>query len=262
MDGSRRRVVVGGADLNFKRDAMEIVPLFHETGVINFDYLEDILRKSLIDQLMINPRETPLLFTEPALHNKDARLKLTEFMFEKFQVPAIFITKAPVLAAFSCGRSTAVVLDSGHRSTVATPVHDGYALQKCIIKHDIAGSYLTNELSQVLEKRVEIAPRFSFKKRLYNSNGQEAFEVTRLDTAGVHPSYYQWCREEIVRDVKEEVLYVSEDPIDDRSLETIKSQTYELPDGQQISLQSERLNLSEKFFLPVRIHLGLKPLER
>jgi actin-related protein len=96
--------------------------------IVNFDYLEDILRKTLIDQLMINPRETPLLFTEPPVHNKEARLKLTEFMFEKFQVPAIFMAKAPVLAAFSCGRSTAVVIDSGHRQTIATPVHDGFAL--------------------------------------------------------------------------------------------------------------------------------------
>jgi len=101
--------------------------------------LEDILNKSLVDNLMINPKETPLLFTEPALHNKEARLKLTEFMFEKYQVPAIFIGKAPVLASFSCGRSTAVIVDSGLKSTYATPVHDGYALQKCIIKYDFGG---------------------------------------------------------------------------------------------------------------------------
>lgn len=55
--------------------------------------------------------------------------------------------------------------------------------------------------------------------------------MTRQDTSGVHPSYYNWCKEEIVRDVKEEILYVSEDPLDDRSLETIRTQTYELPDG-------------------------------
>lgn len=42
------------------------------------------MRKSLIDQLLINPRETPILFTEPSIHNKETRLKLTEFMFEKF----------------------------------------------------------------------------------------------------------------------------------------------------------------------------------
>jgi hypothetical protein len=55
--------------------------------------------------------------------------------------------------------------------------------------------------------------------------------LTSQDTSGVHPSYYNWCKEEIVRDVKEEILYVSEDPLDDRSLETIRTQTYELPDG-------------------------------
>jgi actin-related protein len=90
--------------------------------------LEDILNKSLIDNLMINPKETPLLFAESAVHNKEARIKLTEFMFEKYQVPAIFICKSPVLASFSCGRSTAIIVDSGNRTTYATPVHDGYAL--------------------------------------------------------------------------------------------------------------------------------------
>ena len=199
---------------------------------------------------MINPRDTPLIFTEGPIHNKDLRLKLTEFMFEKFQIPAIYICKAPVLAAFSCGRSTAVILDSGHKQTIATPVHDGFALQKCIIKHDIGGAYLTQELLNHIEngKKVDVAPRFSFKKKLYNNNGQEGFDVQRLDFSQVHPSYYNWCKEEIVRDVKEELLYVSEEPVDDRGLETIRSQTYELPDGQQLNFQGERVSLTEKLF--------------
>lgn len=72
-------------------------------------------------------------------------------------------------------------------------------------------------------RKTEILPRFSFKKKLINNNGQEGFDLTRLDTSGVHPSYSNWCREEIIRDVKEEVLYVSEEPLDDRGLETIRS---------------------------------------
>jgi len=39
-----------------------------------------------------------------------------------------------------------------------------------------------------------------------------------------------------VRDLKEEMLYVSEDQVDERSLETIRAMNYELPDGQQITL--------------------------
>ncbi len=96
--------------------------------IVDFDFLEEILNKSLIENLMINPKETPLIFTESPIHNKESRLKLTEYMFEKYQVPAMFICKSPVLASFSCGRSTAVILDSGLKATYVTPVHDGYAL--------------------------------------------------------------------------------------------------------------------------------------
>ena len=56
-----------------------------------------------------------------------------------------------------------------------------------------------------------------------NINGADAFEVSKVDVSGVHPSYMQWQKEEIIRDLKEEMFYVSEDPVDDRSLETIRS---------------------------------------
>jgi actin-related protein len=50
--------------------------------------------------------------------------------------------------------------------------------------------------------------------------------------------------------MKEEMFYVTEDQLDERSLETIRSHSYELPDGQQISLQSERVTFTEKMFTP------------
>lgn len=80
------------------------------------------------------------MFTENTVHNKESRMKLAEHMFEKYQIPALFLVKDPVLAAFSCGRSTALILDSGLNSTIATPVNEGYALLKCIVKHDIGGN--------------------------------------------------------------------------------------------------------------------------
>ena len=49
--------------------------------------------------------------------------------------------------------------------------------------------------------------------------------------------------------MKEEMLYVSEDPVDERSLETIRSTTYELPDGKTVSFQGERINITERMFV-------------
>lgn len=77
---------------------------------------------------MVDIKETPLLFSEPCLHNKENRMKLAEYMFEKHGVPALFLCKDAVLSAFACGRSTALVLDSAYKSTSATPVHEGYTL--------------------------------------------------------------------------------------------------------------------------------------
>eukprot|EP00352_Strombidinopsis_acuminata_P007871 CAMPEP_0176372544 /NCGR_PEP_ID=MMETSP0126-20121128/25455_1 /TAXON_ID=141414 ORGANISM="Strombidinopsis acuminatum, Strain SPMC142" /NCGR_SAMPLE_ID=MMETSP0126 /ASSEMBLY_ACC=CAM_ASM_000229 /LENGTH=55 /DNA_ID=CAMNT_0017732409 /DNA_START=436 /DNA_END=603 /DNA_ORIENTATION=- len=55
-------------------------------------------------------------------------MKLTEYMFEKHGVPALFLCKDAVLSSFACGRSTALVLDSSYNQTAATPVHEGYSL--------------------------------------------------------------------------------------------------------------------------------------
>jgi len=37
MVGSSRKVIVGGAELNFKRDRMEIQPLLSEPGISKID---------------------------------------------------------------------------------------------------------------------------------------------------------------------------------------------------------------------------------
>ena len=47
------------------------------------DIVEEILQASLVRNLHLNVRETPLLFTEASIHNKDLRLKLTEYLFER-----------------------------------------------------------------------------------------------------------------------------------------------------------------------------------
>jgi actin-related protein len=111
---------------------------------VNFDFLEKILEHSLVDNLKVPMKDTPLLFTENAVHNKELRRKLTEYMFESQEIPALFICKDAVLSSFACGRSTSLVLDSGMNRTTATPVNDGYALQKCLMQVGVGGDTLTD----------------------------------------------------------------------------------------------------------------------
>jgi len=179
--------------------------------------------------------DTPLIFTENAVHNKELRRKLTEFMFESEQVPALFICKDAVLSSFACGRSTSLVLDCGAERTTATPVNDGYALQKCLMQIGVGGSRITDQLMQWIteEQKTPVRPRYTFKRKLIKSiDNQEAFELIQKDCPYVHHSYYTWCQQEIVRQIKEDIMYVAEEQMEGIGAATqVRSQTFELPDG-------------------------------
>jgi len=71
-------------------------------------------------------------------------------MFESYGVPALFICKSPVLASFANGRPTSLVIETGFHYTTVTPVHDGYAIQKCVEKFPIGGAMIHRQLKNWL----------------------------------------------------------------------------------------------------------------
>ena len=140
--------------LRYINPKMKVKTFMKQDGTIdNFDLFEKNLNYVLEENLLLNLADHPLLFSEPSFHNKQNRIKLTEFMFEKYKIPAIYICKSAVLSGFSCGRSTCLVFDSGHNTTYAVPVCEGYALQKCLIKKNIAGDWITTQVEKNLEKK-------------------------------------------------------------------------------------------------------------
>lgn len=66
------------------------------------------------------------------------------------------MVKDPVLTTFAFGRSSGIVLDTGHRQTVVSPVIDGYVVPKGIVKHDYGGQHLTNDLFDFLTRKKEL----------------------------------------------------------------------------------------------------------
>jgi actin-related protein len=220
--------------------------------VENFDYFEKMTDELFTENLRIDPKEHPILFSEPSLHNKDNRLKLTEMMFEKYGIPSMFICKSAVLSAFSCGRSTCLVFDSGHSYTYAVPVHDGYALQKALLKFEIAGNWVTNELLKNVEnnKKIEVIPHYKFVKNPIQEN---QFVSEYLNNIRDDPTYEMFWKKEIIRDMKENSLSVNEDP----GNPIIPSQMdqslgYELPDGRYVDLTNEKFSITEKLFYPMK----------
>lgn len=103
----------------------------------------------------------PILMSEASLNETHRREKLTELMFEKYDVPAFFLAKSAVLAAFSLGRSTGLVLDSGASHTTVTPVLDGYILNKSVKKSSIGGNMLDQICHEYLvNRKIDLVTRF------------------------------------------------------------------------------------------------------
>lgn len=82
---------------------------------------------------------------------RSKREKLTELMFEKYNVPAYFLVKNAVLAAFANGRATGIVVDSGATHTSAVPVQDGFVLTQAIVKSPLGGDYISMQCRQFLQ---------------------------------------------------------------------------------------------------------------
>lgn len=199
-----------------------------------------ILKTLIADRLGIDSKEHPMLLTEPSLHNKEHRMKLVTHFFEKYQVPAFFICKSTVLAAFSCGRSTCLTLESGANTTYATPIHDGYALQPSMIKCDIGGSYLTEVVGDTLaSKGINIAPKYAFTRKTVN--GQIIVDYQKYENTT--PSYEHYAKQEVICELKESLLTLLPD-----TQGTDAKTEYELPDGTKVNLDADAYRIPELLF--------------
>ena len=148
-------------------------------------------------------------------------------MFETFFTPAMFLALAPVLSLYSSGRTDGIVLESGYGVSHAVPVHKGFAIRPNVLSFDLAGSSLTGYLMKILTER------------------GYSFTTT--------------AQREIVRDIKEKLCYVALDF--EKELQTAASNsslemTYELPDGESVTISNERFRCPEALFQPSMTETG------
>ena len=107
------------------------------------DFFDDFISdKDLTNSL----NQGSILFSEPIIHNKTQRMNLTEFLFEKYEISALFFCNNSVLSSFSYGKSSCVVFDSGHSQSNVVPVHDGMIIKNGINYFNLIEEIIINEL--------------------------------------------------------------------------------------------------------------------
>ena len=209
-----------------------ILTLFYpiEHGIIvNWEHMEKIWHHTFYNELRVTPRERAVLLTEAASNPISNREKMASIMFESFMVPKLYISVQAVLSLYSSGRVTGLVFDSGDGVTHTVPIYEGFTLPYAVQRIDLAGRDITARLQKDLSTQ-----------RGYKFISSAEFEI--------------------VRDIKERLSYVALD-FDEEMRKFNEGaggsanieQTYQLPDGEVITVGTERFSCTEILFNPKMI---------
>eukprot|EP01107_Rhizomastix_libera_P003182 TRINITY_DN1548_c0_g1_i1.p1 TRINITY_DN1548_c0_g1~~TRINITY_DN1548_c0_g1_i1.p1 ORF type:complete len:371 (-),score=105.74 TRINITY_DN1548_c0_g1_i1:57-1169(-) len=202
-----------------------------EHGIVkNWDSMEKIWKHMYIEMNVQN-EDHPVLLTESPLNPKRNREQMARIFFETFSVPALYISLQSILSLYSSGRTTGVVIDCGDGVSHCVPVVEGFAMPHAILRSDVAGRDVTEYLSVLLRK------------------------------AGIN--LHTTAEMEIVKQIKEELCYVSMDPQKEEIQADSQKISFKLPDGNEIMLGAERIRAPEVLFQPSLIgeeYLGVHEL--
>ena len=185
-----------------------------------------IFNKIYNDLNICSNREIPIFIAEPPFTCKKQKKMLAELLFENFDAPSVFFGTQGVLSLYAFGKTEGIVLESGKGITQIVPITNGYKLDYAVQKINFGGEDVDQYLKLLLKKN------------------------------GIY--LYSSSEDCILEEMKEKVCQLKDKAFDRNqriNLNDVDSHKtedfeYKLPDGEIISIGSERFIAPEVLFNP------------
>jgi len=214
-----------GDEAQAKRGILNLRHPIERGTVTNWDDMELLWQHTFNNELKVVPEDHPILLTNQMTPSSE-REKTVQIMFETFNVPSMSLVNPALLSIFACAPKpsspwypvwppTGLVVDSGYGSTVIVPIADGFLMRHAIIRLDVGGSDITEELCRIL------------REKGYNFTTQ--------------------YEKQIVREMKEKLCYVALNFYDHFNSVSVEK-TYECPDGQKVNIGNQMFRAPELLF--------------
>jgi len=240
--------------LHVPRDGAEVMSPLKNGMIEDWECFRAILDHTYSKHVKSEPNLHPVLMSEAPWNTRAKREKLTELMFEQYNIPAFFLCKTAVLTAFANGRSTGLVLDSGATHTTAIPVHDGYVLQQGIVKSPLAGDFISMQCRELFqEMAIDIIPPYMIAAKEPVREGAPPNWKKKEKLPQVSKSWHNYMCNEVIQDFQASVLQVSDSPYDEQVAAQMPTVHYEMPNGYNTDYGAERLRIPEGLFDPSNV---------
>ncbi|CAI5497045.1 unnamed protein product [Closterium sp. Naga37s-1] len=206
--------------------------------VVEWGVMEDAWRYMLYEQMgWEEGGEGAVLLCEPILTPRADREQAAQILFESFSCSGFFAAEQPVLALYALGRLSGCCVDLGHGKTDFSVVQEGALVPSSARRWPVGGCDLSDRIQRlVLEERQRGGGAGA------GGEGAERDALTRgspsLDAAALER-------------LKEDACEVA---LDENSFAAARAgderKEFVLPDGQRITLGSERFEVAEALFRP------------
>ena len=221
VDSYVREFYIGG-EARRLRQILKINEDIKDGTIINWKAFEESLQDIYDNDLQVSPQDHPVCIVIPPWASQQS--ELSTFFFEKFNIPALFITDHATVILYASGRTTGLVVDFGETITYESAYYEGFHIPQSLMIQHYGGKDIDHYLSYLLRCR-----------------GIELVSA---------------AAREITRAIKEKLCYVAHNPNEELKLAQENSKTSEiekehiLPDGEKLKVSSERFLAPEIFFEP------------